>query len=88
MKGLRIGADYNLFARNYADWDFSSNDIEFNKEKVYSSPWRIPSSYTFDVDASYSFDLCDKLHARLSGKVNNLFDQDYIQQATDGDKHD
>lgn len=88
MKGLRIGADYNLFARNYADWDFSSNDIEFNKEKVYSSPWRIPSSYTFDVDASYSFDLCDKLHARLTGKVNNLFDQDYIQQATDGDKHD
>ncbi len=87
MQGLKIGADYNLFARNYADWDFSSNDITFNGIKVFSSPWRIPSSYTFDVDASYAFKIGDKLNARLSGKVNNLFDQEYIQQATDGDKH-
>ena len=88
MKGLRIGADYNLFARNYSDWTFNSNDIVFNGAKEYSSPWRIPTSYTIDVDASYKFDLTDRIKARFSGKVNNLFDQEYITDATDGSNHD
>lgn len=83
MKGLYVGADYNLYARNYADWSFSSSDIVFNGSKDYTSPWRIPSSHVFDVNAGYSFKIGD-LRSTLSGNVNNVFDQEHIVDATDG----
>ena len=88
MKGLNIGVDYNLYAKNYADWSFSSNDLTMNGVKVYESPWRMPSSCTFDANASYTFNVCDKIRARVSGNVNNLFDQEYIVDAMDGSNHD
>lgn len=87
MKGLRLGVDYNLFARNYSDWDFSTNDVTFNGAKVYSSPWRIPSGHKFSANMGYSFQMGDKLNATLSGNVDNLFDQEYIVDATDGADH-
>jgi len=87
MKGLRVGMDYNLFARNYADWDFSTNDVTFNGVKVYSSPWRIPSGHKFSANMGYSFQMGEKLNATLSGNVDNLFDQEYIVDATDGSDH-
>ena len=87
MKGLRVGMDYNLFARNYADWDLSTNDVTFNSVKVYSSPWRIPSGNKFSANVGYSFQMCDKINAILSGNVDNIFDQEYIVDATDGSTH-
>ena len=32
--------------------------------------------------------MCDKLNASFSGNVNNVFDQEYIVDATDGSNHD
>lgn len=83
MKGLNVGVDYNLYARNYADWNLSSNDIVINSVKAYSSPWRIPSANTFDANASYHFKL-GNVRSVISGNVNNVFDQEYIVDATDG----
>ena len=46
-------------------------------------PWRIPSAYVCDLNASYRFKI-GGVNAILSGVVNNLFDQEYISDATDG----
>ena len=87
IKGFHIGIDWNLYARNYADWSFSTNDIQFNGFKSYADPWRIPSANLFDANAGYSFKLGEKVSAYLNGVVNNLFDQEYISDATDGADH-
>lgn len=88
MKGLRVGGDWNLFARNYADWSFSSSDITFNGVKEYESPWRIPSGNTIDLSAGYSLKILDKVGVAFSGKVNNLLGAEYICDAVDGADHD
>lgn len=86
-KDLRMGLDYNLSARNYSDWAFSSNDLSLNGSKTYENPWKIPSSGVFDLFTSYSFPF-GKTRAVLIGNVNNLFDQEYIADAYDGGTHD
>ncbi len=86
-KDLRIGADYNLFYRNFADWSFSSNDLILNGEKTYESPWEIPGASLVDVFASYAFPI-GSTRAILSGNVNNLLNQEYIADAYDGASHD
>nr|WP_320058399.1 carboxypeptidase-like regulatory domain-containing protein [uncultured Bacteroides sp.] len=85
-KDLHFGVDWNLFARNYADWAMASNDLSLGGSKTFETPWRIPSANTFDLDASYSFKI-GTLPAVLSGNVNNLFDQEYISSAYDGGDH-
>ena len=80
MKGLRISADWNFFARNFADYDIDAGNAGFGDEIVVVSPWEIPSYSTFDLSAGYSFDF-GKVRATLSGNVNNLFDQEYIADA-------
>lgn len=82
-KDLRTGLDYYYFGRNFADWTFNSSDLLMNGEKVYTTPWEMPGAGLFDFYASYSFDL-GGTRAVLSGNVNNLFDQEYISDATDG----
>lgn len=86
MKGLRISADWNFFARNFADYDIEAGNAGFGDEIVVVSPWEIPSYSTFDLSAGYTFDF-GKIRATLSGNVNNLFDQEYIADARDGSSH-
>ena len=83
MKGLRIGMDWNFVARLFADYDIEADDATPGKEYQVKSPWRVPSSHTFDLNAGYTFDF-GKVSATLSGNVNNLFDQEYIADAWDG----
>ena len=87
MKGLRIGVDWNFFARNFADYEIDASKAKQNEPYVISSPWQIPSYSTFDLSAGYSFDF-GKVRATLSGNVNNILDQEYIADAYDGKTHD
>jgi outer membrane receptor protein involved in Fe transport len=86
--GVRVGIDWNYYGRNYADWSFSaSSDLVIGGEKAFATPWIIPDSHTFDLNASYTFDM-GGFRSTLSGNINNLFDQEYISQAYDGANHD
>jgi len=85
-KNLRLGTDYTLFARNYADFALASNDIIMNGEKSFGSPWRIPAANLVDLNASYSFPV-GNVKAVLYGNVENLFNQEYIADAFDGGDH-
>lgn len=82
-----MGLDWTLAARNYADWSLSSSDIALDGTKVFETPWRIPTYSYFDLNASYSFKV-GGVGAVLYGNINNIFNQEYIAEATDGDKHD
>lgn len=88
-KALRVGLDCVFQGRNYSDWSIQASDLKYNVNKtlVYGSPWRIPSAYIFDMNASYKFKI-GGVEAVLFGVVNNLFDQEYISDATDGANHD
>jgi outer membrane cobalamin receptor len=86
--GLRVGIDWNLYSRNYADWAFNaSSDLLIGGEKAFATPWVIPAGNTFDLNASYTFAI-GTFRSTLSGNINNLFNQEYISQAYDGANHD
>lgn len=80
---LRVGIDYTLFARNYADYALASSDINYDGSKEFSNPWRIPAANLFDLNASYSFKIGNN-KAVLYGNVENVFNQEYIADAYDG----
>lgn len=87
LKGVRLSADWNFFANNYADYDIDASTATQGKPYVVADPWKMPSWSTFDVSAGYTFDF-GKIRASLSGNVNNLFNQEYIADARDGSTHD
>ncbi|AVM58636.1 TonB-dependent receptor [Bacteroides heparinolyticus] len=86
MKGLRLSLDWNFYGRNYADYAVQSNDISLGGEKIYETPWRIPSYSTVDFSGSYAFEIAG-LKTTLSGNIENLFNQEYINSAFDGGDH-
>ncbi len=83
MKGLRVGLDFVFYGRNYADWNLKTNDISPGNATEFKSPWRIPSAGIWDFNSSYRFKI-GAVSAVISGNINNLFDQEYINYAKDG----
>lgn len=83
LTGIRVGLDWNFSGRNYSDYSISGSNISLGGTYKGNTPWRIPSSSTFDLFASYSFKI-GTLNSVLTGNVSNLFNQEYIQSAYDG----
>ena len=83
-KGLFMGLNYNLYSRMYADFFPSSSDLNVGSTKTYTTPWRVPTGQQFDFYANYSFRIgsCD---AVIFGNINNVFDNEYIVDAYNGD---
>jgi outer membrane receptor for Fe3+-dicitrate len=69
--------DYNYFDNLYADFDPS------DRGTPGSDTWVAPSYGTFDVILSHSFDM-GPFDANLTGRINNLFDTDFIADSLDG----
>ncbi len=86
MRGLYVGMDYLLYARNYSDWNFNPSDLVLNGFKKYVSPWEIPSAGVFDISGGYSFKI-GGLDTSVSANVFNLFNKEYIVDANDGRDH-
>ena len=78
LKGLRIGADWVVYARNYGD--FTISNPTFGEVKNYATTWEIPWGNQFDLSANYAFNI-GKLKATIYGNVNNVFDNTYIVDA-------
>lgn len=91
LKGLRLGADYTYWARNYAKFKLQGSDLasgsNWGKTVKYETPWKIPSAGSMDVNMSYRFPF-GKLWGTISANVNNVLDQEYITDAEDGTTHD
>jgi outer membrane receptor protein involved in Fe transport len=80
FKGFRAGVEYTLYDRNYAYYSFSGSNLQLGKEMNLLQPWRIPTSGSMDMRASYSFPI-GKVNATLSGNINNVLNQIYIEKA-------
>lgn len=80
MKGLRIGGEYVLYDRNYAYYSFSGSNLSLGKTVEVLAPWKVPMAGQLDLRASYKFQV-GKLDAVLSGNVNNVLNQMYIEKA-------
>jgi outer membrane receptor protein involved in Fe transport len=74
-----IYVDYNFAGNNYASYDVTnrgSNDLP--------DVWEIPDFGLFDVGLRHSFDL-GSFEATLIGKINNVFNTEYVSDANDLD---
>lgn len=79
---LSIGANWNYFGRNYANFDITKRTDENDR----ADSWRMPDFCTVDMHLNYRFAI-GKFNANLFGNVNNLFNNEYISDATDGKDH-
>ncbi len=80
FKGFRIGGEYTLYDRNYAYYSFSGSNLQLGKEMYLNQAWKIPTSGSMDLRASYRFKM-GPVDATLSGNINNVLNQLYIEKA-------
>lgn len=80
FKGMRIGADWTMSARNYSDYQVSSSAYENGGDITVADPWRIPWGQQLDLNASYRFKI-GGVRATLYGNVYNLFNYNYVMDA-------
>ena len=79
----RFTIDYNYFDNLYADFDPSDrNDPTYRKEA-----WELPAYGIFDTALSHGFKF-GNFDATLIGRINNVFDTEYVTDAFDGSNSD
>lgn len=81
---LTLGLDFTHFDRLYANFNVENRTVP---EERGLQAWQMPSYQVFDLSARYSFRIGD-LNASIFANVNNLFDTEYIADATDGASFD
>ncbi len=84
FKGFRIGGEYTLYDRSYAYYSFSGSDLALGKEMNVYDAWKIPTGGSMDLRASYRFQM-GPVDAVISGNVNNVLNQLYIEKAYNPD---
>ena len=77
MPKTNFTVDFNYFADLYARYDPNS------RGSVGPQAWKAPDYSTFDMSIRHGFKIGD-LDATLIGRMNNVFNTEYIADATDG----
>ncbi len=70
--------DYNYYADLYASFDPS------DRGEVAPDAWELPAYGLFDTAISHNFNF-GGFDARLTGRMNNVFNTEYVAEANDGD---
>ncbi|ACF15124.1 TonB-dependent receptor plug [Chloroherpeton thalassium ATCC 35110] len=84
LNKFKLGVTFYHFDDIYADFDVN-NRTSADEEGV--DAWKLPDYQLVNLRCSYDFQFGDYL-ATLTGNVDNLFDTEYISEASDGDDHD
>tara|TARA_B100002049_G_scaffold81526_1_gene60091 strand:- start:366 stop:2903 length:2538 start_codon:yes stop_codon:yes gene_type:complete len=74
--------DYNYFDRYFADFDPSDGGYP-NTPGSATRPWEAPSYGVLDASIKHGFKF-GNFDATLYGRMNNVFDTEYISDAIDG----
>ena len=72
--------DVNYYDRYYADFNLQARSTEATLDV---KPWRVPSYILSDVVLRHGFKIGD-LDASITGRVYNLFNEEFINRADDG----
>jgi outer membrane receptor protein involved in Fe transport len=83
FKSIRIGASVNYFGKYFAEFDPTNRTTPDNNV----DSWRLPDATVVDFNIRWKFNI-GNLDAALYGNIDNLFDKEYISDATDGNGHD
>lgn len=81
---INIGFDANYYGKFYADF---SPDARTNADDR-SESWKMPSYKTVDINASYVQKISNGMSLQWFANINNLFNEEYISDGTDGTSHD
>jgi iron complex outermembrane recepter protein len=82
LPDLKFGFDYNYYDRLFADYDIEDRT---KPELSGVDAWRVPDYHLFDFNIRYYFKLGD-FKSSLNANINNIFDTEYIADATDQTK--
>lgn len=82
LKGFNLSIDGNYTGRNYSNFSISPTGTSYT-DLNFGQPWMIPDALIFDLNSSYRFKI-GTFDATFTGNINNLFDSEYIADATDG----
>ena len=82
MSGLEVGLSTNYFGDMFADYSVETRTFAPADGQDAPQSWKAPAYTTADFRVVYSFDFAGK-ESMLIGNINNLFDQEYISDATD-----
>jgi outer membrane cobalamin receptor len=86
LRGFSIGLDGNYYGRNYSYFSINPASTGYS-DLNFDQPWQIPDAYVFDLSMSYRFKM-GGLDASLVGNIQNLFNAEYISDATTGVNND
>ncbi|WP_435136405.1 TonB-dependent receptor [Formosa sp. A9] len=78
MARTNILLDYNYYDRLYADFDPSDRGTEGAPDA-----WELPAYGLFDAAIRHKFDF-GPFEAELTGRMNNVFNTEYVAEALDG----
>jgi len=81
VNGFKVGLVYNYYDNLYANYDPTDRQDE---SIAGIQAWKVPAYGLLDVSLKYDFNI-GGLTATLYGNVNNLFNEEYISDAQDGD---
>ena len=82
MEKTHFTVDYNYFDNLFANYDPNNRSTQGAPQA-----WEAPSYGTFDASLRYGFKILD-LDAMVTGRMNNVFDTQYVQSALDGSSSD
>ena len=75
-----FSVDYNFYDRYFADFNLQARNTAAT---LNTKPWEVPSYSLTDVILKHDFDFGD-FKASIVGRVYNVFDDEFINRAQDG----
>ncbi|MDH7912192.1 carboxypeptidase-like regulatory domain-containing protein [Winogradskyella sp. SYSU M77433] len=86
-----LGADYQLapksniyFDYNFAGDNYASYDVTNRSSSNTNDVWQLPDFGLFDLGMRHTFQM-GSFEATLTGKINNVFNTEYVSDANDID---
>ncbi len=86
LRGFTIGMDGNYYGRNYSYFSINPASTGYT-DLNFDQPWQIPDATIVDFNTSYRFKM-GPFDASIIGNIQNLFDAEYITDATTGVAND
>ncbi len=83
LKDLKVGLDFNHYDRLYAQFEV---DQRTSEDDMGIDSWLMPDYQIMDFNVRYRFKM-GKFKSTLYGKIDNIFDTEYISDGFDGSMH-